>query len=101
MAAGTESCQSLATTATVAAAEGSAARRKVILVAPAMNTQVYLHPLIEEQLTKLRSWGWIRVLSFVERLLVCGDLGVGGMMVVADIVGNVESWGCSGAHQPD
>jgi len=77
------------TTATVAAPEGGVARRKMILVAPAMNTQMYLHPLTEEHLTKLRSWAWIRVLPPVEKLLACGDLGVGGMMEVANIVGNV------------
>lgn len=84
-------------TATVAAREeeqeqeqkGVARRRKMILVAPAMNTQMYLHPLTEEQLAKLRSWGWINVLPPVQKLLACGDMGIGGMMEVADIVAHV------------
>jgi phosphopantothenoylcysteine decarboxylase len=64
-------------------------KRKMILVAPAMNTQMYLHPLTEEHLAKLREWGWVRILKPVEKLLACGDLGVGGMMEVPDIVAAV------------
>jgi len=33
--------------------------------------------------------GWIRVLPPVEKLLACGDLGVGGMMKMANVVGSV------------
>ncbi|KAI5850089.1 hypothetical protein BZA05DRAFT_338721 [Tricharina praecox] len=73
----------------VRAWDGVARRRKMILVAPAMNTQMYLHPLTEEQLAKLRSWGWINVLPPVQKLLACGDMGIGGMMEVADIVAHV------------
>jgi phosphopantothenoylcysteine decarboxylase len=64
-------------------------KRKMILVAPAMNTQMYLHPLTEEHLAKLREWGWVRILKPVEKMLACGDLGVGGMMEVPDIVAAV------------
>ncbi|KAF8247471.1 flavoprotein [Wilcoxina mikolae CBS 423.85] len=64
-------------------------RRKMILVAPAMNTQMYLHPLTEQHLNTLRSWDWMRVLKPVEKLLACGDMGVGGMMEVDDIVREV------------
>ncbi|KAA8900642.1 flavo protein [Sphaerosporella brunnea] len=63
--------------------------RKMILVAPAMNTQMYLHPVTEEHLAKLGRWGWVKVLKPVEKMLACGDLGVGGMMEVPDIVDNV------------
>lgn len=63
--------------------------RKMILVAPAMNTQMYLHPLTAQHLDVLRSWGWVRILDPVEKMLACGDLGVGGMMEVADLVDNV------------
>lgn len=64
---------------------------KKILVAPAMNTQMYLHPLTEPQLGVLKSWDWVEVLDPVSKLLACGDLGVGGMMEVEDIVKRVVS----------
>ncbi|KAI5783541.1 phosphopantothenoylcysteine decarboxylase [Geopyxis carbonaria] len=63
--------------------------RKMILVAPAMNTHMYLHPLTEQHLAVLRSWGWVRVLEPVEKTLACGDVGVGGMMEVETIVERV------------
>jgi len=74
--------------------EGTVARRaggrqKMILVAPAMNTHMYLHPLTELHLNVLRSWQWVDVLSPVEKTLACGDIGVGGMMEVPQIVDNV------------
>ncbi|KAI5818464.1 flavoprotein [Pyronema omphalodes] len=63
--------------------------QKKILVAPAMNTQMWLHPLTAQQLDILRSWGWVKILDPVAKLLACGDLGVGGMMEVTDIVAEV------------
>jgi len=66
-------------------------RRKMILVAPAMNTQMYLHPLTEQHLDVLRNWQWVDILSPVEKTLACGDIGVGGMMEVPQIVDNVVS----------
>src|SRR5262249_54156185 len=61
-------------------------RRKMILVAPAMNTHMYLHPLTEQHLRVLQGWSWVLVLEPVAKMLACGDMGVGGMMEVADIV---------------
>ena len=69
--------------------KGSGRQRKMILVAPAMNTQMYLHPLTAEQLGKLEGWGWFEVLVPVEKVLACGDVGVGAMMAVDEIVRRV------------
>jgi phosphopantothenoylcysteine decarboxylase len=66
-----------------------ARRRKMIFVAPAMNTQMWIHPLTATQLRLLKSWGWFRVLYPVSKILACGDTGVGGMMEVAGIVKHV------------
>ena len=75
---------------------------KRILVAPAMNTLMYLHPLTEQQLGVLRGWGWVRVLEPVDKLLACGDVGVGGMMEVADIVREVVAeLGLAGSRPAD
>lgn len=62
---------------------------KKILVAPAMNTQMYLHPLTEQHSSILRTWKWVEILDPVSKLLACGDLGVGAMMEVEDIVERV------------
>lgn len=67
-----------------------------------MNTQMYLHPLTEQHLGVLRSWGWVRVLEPVNKLLACGDVGAGGMMEVADIVREVVAeLGLAGARPTD
>lgn len=59
--------------------------RKPVWLAPAMNTQMYMHPLTAEQLSKLSSWGY-RVIPAVEKRLACGDYGIGGMAEVETIV---------------
>lgn len=61
--------------------------KKPILVAPAMNTFMYTHPITAKQLTQLASAEFgIEVLKPVEKVLVCGDIGMGGMREWLDIV---------------
>lgn len=48
------------------------------IVAPAMNTQMYLNPVTQKNLATLRSLGW-EVLTPGAGLLACGDIGVGKM----------------------
>lgn len=63
--------------------------KKPILVAPAMNTFMYTHPLTAKQLDLLSSseYGFgIEVLKPVEKILICGDIGMGGMREWSDIV---------------
>lgn len=64
-------------------------RDRKILVAPAMNTHMWMHPLTESHLAVLRSWEWVKILDPVSKMLACGDLGVGGMMEAEDIVQEV------------
>ena len=71
-------------------------RRKVILVAPAMNTAMWRHPVTRTHL-RLLEWdwsvnrdGWIEVLWPQEKALACGDTGDGAMMEWSKIVGVVE-----------
>ncbi|RPA84360.1 flavo protein [Ascobolus immersus RN42] len=52
--------------------------RKRVVVAPAMNTAMWRHPVTSKQLDVLRGWGF-RVLPVERKLLACGDLGEGGM----------------------
>lgn len=59
------------------AGEGGA--RKKILVAPAMNTAMWVHPLSKKHVEVLEEWEWVEVLRPVEKELACGDVGGGAM----------------------
>jgi len=58
---------------------------KPFIVAPAMNTKMWTHPITEEHVKKLRSWG-ISVLEPVEKTLYCGDTGIGAMTNIENII---------------
>jgi phosphopantothenoylcysteine decarboxylase len=71
-------------------------RNKLILVAPAMNTAMWEHPVTAEHLRKIGDeWGtsnkgWFKVLRPVEKELACGDTGSGAMKDWREIVEVVE-----------
>lgn len=68
---------------------GQKITKKPILIAPAMNTFMYTHPLTSKHLKILASpeegFG-MEILKPVEKVLVCGDIGMGGMREWLDIV---------------
>lgn len=80
--------------------EGQRARRKKrIVVAPAMNTAMWRHPVTGRQVRLLEEeWGvkgdgngeegegWFEVLRPVEKELACGDVGDGAMRDWKEIV---------------
>lgn len=74
-------------------------RRKTIVVAPAMNTAMWRHPVTKEHIKKLEEdWGisggsdgWIEVLRPVEKTLACGDVGDGAMTEWKEIVSLIEA----------
>ena len=55
-----------------------------MLVAPAMNTAMWLHPVTAPQVAALQAWG-VRVVPPVAKTLACGDTGVGAMAAPSDI----------------
>ena len=57
-----------------------------VIVAPAMNTFMYEHPLTEVQERTLRDILQVNVLETVEKRLMCGDLGRGAMASLATIM---------------
>ena len=71
--------------------------KKKIVVAPAMNTAMWRHPVTGRQLKVLEDeWGvgvggWIDVLRPIEKTLACGDSGDGAMREWSDIVTVIES----------
>lgn len=60
-----------------------------ILLAPAMNTRMYEHPIIQENLAKLRKLG-VRLVEPEEGKLACGTEGVGHIAGVEKIAVQIE-----------
>jgi phosphopantothenoylcysteine decarboxylase len=56
-----------------------------MVVAPAMNTLMFSHPITKQQLDILTGWG-IVVLPTVAKKLACGDVGDGAMAEYQTIV---------------
>lgn len=81
-------------------------RKKGIVVAPAMNTAMWSHPVTAKQLKVLEEeWGvgnggWFEVLRPMEKMLACGDTGSGAMRDWKAIVGVIEERLCLG-HDSD
>ncbi|MCO4747602.1 MAG: phosphopantothenoylcysteine decarboxylase [Proteobacteria bacterium] len=61
------------------------------VIAPAMNTEMWEHPAVKRNLDLLESWERYAVVPPVSKRLACGDIGVGGLADVADILSAVES----------
>eukprot|EP00300_Choanocystis_sp_HF-7_P006158 c14516_g1_i2.p1 GENE.c14516_g1_i2~~c14516_g1_i2.p1 ORF type:complete len:181 (+),score=45.88 c14516_g1_i2:115-657(+) len=55
-----------------------------IIVSPAMNTQMWNHPLTSPQLELIQSWG-VAVIAPQEKTLACGEVGIGAMADVKEI----------------
>ncbi|EME44611.1 hypothetical protein DOTSEDRAFT_88705 [Dothistroma septosporum NZE10] len=70
--------------------------KKIIMVAPAMNTAMWNHPVTKRHLDVLegewnvKSGGWIEVLRPIEKDLACGDMGGGAMREWKEIVEAVK-----------
>lgn len=54
-------------------------------IAPAMNPNMYAHPATQANLNRLREFGY-KILDSANGEAVCGDLGQGKMMAVAEIL---------------
>lgn len=66
-------------------------KSKPVVICPAMNTFMYNHPLTKQQLDLLvNQWGFVLV-GAIEKALICGDVGMGAMAKVDDIVNKVAS----------
>ena len=63
---------------------------KPVVLAPAMNTEMWEHPFTERHLDTLRSLGDVRVVEPVVKTLACGDTGRGALAHLPDIVRAVE-----------
>jgi phosphopantothenoylcysteine decarboxylase/phosphopantothenate--cysteine ligase len=57
-----------------------------VVIAPAMNTQMWLHPVLQRNLGWLKDLGRYSFVDPVEKRLACGDFGVGGLAEPDDIL---------------
>ncbi len=62
-----------------------AIRNKPVLIAPAMNTNMWENPIVQENIAKLKRFGY-RFIEPQEALLACGDIGKGALADVDQIM---------------
>ena len=66
---------------------------KPAMIAPAMNTHMWEHPITARQLRTIREdFPKLEVIAPIEKALACGDVGVGGMAEVPAIVETVGKY---------
>lgn len=68
----------------------AAANHTPVYIAPAMNTNMYENPIVQDNMAKLRKYGY-RFIDPKESLLACGDLGKGALADVDEIVNIIDS----------
>lgn len=66
-----------------------AVRNKPVIICPAMNTAMYENPITQNNIEKLKSYGYLFV-EPKEALLACGDLGKGALADVETIVSYIK-----------
>ena len=66
-------------------------RDKKIIIAPAMNTHMWEHPATKEHLAVIRRWyPHLMIINPISKALECGDVGIGAMAEIAQIVEEVK-----------
>ncbi|KAE8617445.1 hypothetical protein XENTR_v10009074 [Xenopus tropicalis] len=63
--------------------------QKPLLFCPAMNTAMWSHPITEQQISHLHSFGYTEI-PCIAKKLVCGDEGLGAMAEVSTILEKVK-----------
>lgn len=67
---------------------------KPLILAPAMNTAMWDHPLTKRQLDEVQSFGRkdssVHIVAPQVKLLACGELGNGALAEVDEIIGSVR-----------
>jgi phosphopantothenoylcysteine decarboxylase/phosphopantothenate--cysteine ligase len=60
------------------------------LLCPAMNTQMWEHPIVRRNVRWLEEAGRYTLVAPTDKRLACGDVGVGGLAEVEDIAGAIR-----------
>ena len=58
---------------------------KIRIMCPAMNTNMWENPITQENIDRLKKFGW-HMISPVEGMLACGDLGMGKLPNTREII---------------
>ena len=66
-------------------------KQKPIIICPAMNTCMYNHPITKNQLTQLTNQFGFSLVDSIEKILICGDSGIGAMANIETIVDYVSN----------
>lgn len=61
-----------------------------VLLAPAMNTQMWQHPTTQRNLRWIEETGRYQVIAPVAKRLACGEEGVGGLAEVPDLLAAIQ-----------
>ncbi|MFN7727954.1 MAG: bifunctional phosphopantothenoylcysteine decarboxylase/phosphopantothenate--cysteine ligase CoaBC [Bdellovibrio sp.] len=64
--------------------------KKPYLIAPAMNTSMYLHPVTQNSLTQLKSMG-VEILEAASGVLACGEVGYGRLLEPDLLLAEIET----------
>ncbi len=64
-------------------------RHVPVLICPAMNTQMWNHPLVADNVARLEALPNVTIEAPTSKRLACGDVGVGGLAEVPDIVATI------------
>jgi phosphopantothenoylcysteine synthetase/decarboxylase len=66
---------------------------KPIVLAPAMNTQMWENPFVADNVAKLRRLGGerIRIVEPVAKRLACGEVGIGGLAGLEEILAEIRA----------
>lgn len=56
-----------------------------MLIAPAMNTRMYENPIVQDNIDKLKKYGY-QIIEPKEAMLACGDIGKGALANVDEIL---------------
>jgi phosphopantothenoylcysteine decarboxylase/phosphopantothenate--cysteine ligase len=62
-----------------------------VVLCPAMNTEMWNHPIVQRNLRWLAEAGRYRVVAPAEKRLACGDVGVGGLAEVPDVLAALDA----------
>ena len=62
-----------------------------VLLCPAMNTQMWLHPVTQRNLRWITDLGRYTIVAPTDKRLACGEVGVGGLAEVDQIVAAIEA----------
>ena len=64
---------------------------RTVVLAPAMNTEMWFNPVVQRNLGWLRELGRYEILEPTSKRLACGDVGPGGLPEPADILAAITA----------